>query len=284
MDAVSQLPAAWNPEPLVLAGAAAATVVFARAFVRLRRRGRADHASAGRVLLFAGGLALGTLPLVSPLDAAADRLSLSAHMLQHLLIGDAGPALLLLAVRGPLLAFMIPATAVRAVARRRRLHGALEQLGRPLVALGLWVSAIACWHLPWAYDAALARPWLHDLEHATFVGAGLLVWWQLIDPARRGRLTVAGRAALAGMVFLAGQALCEVLLFSPAPLYPAYSDVRERLFGVSPLADQQYAGLLMGAEQFLTLGTCVALLGASLLRVPRAGSPASRTSARLRGS
>jgi hypothetical protein len=42
-----------------------------------------------------------------------------------------------------------------------------------------------------------------------------------------------------------------------------------RLFGLSPLADQQYAGLLMMGEQLLTLGTCIALLGASLLRPDR---------------
>jgi hypothetical protein len=64
-------------------------------------------------------------------------------------------------------------------------------------------------------------------------------------------------------VFLAGQALCEVLLFSPVPLYSAYAH--------PSLTDQQDAGLVMGAEQFLTLGVCVALLGASLLRSAHSG-------------
>jgi cytochrome c oxidase assembly factor CtaG len=245
----------WDPAPLVLAGAALAAVLFARGFLRLRRRGRADHAGAGCAVLFAAGLALAVLPLVSPLDRVADR-SLAAHMLQHVLIGDAAPALLLLAVRGPLLAFVVPIAATRFIARSPRLHRLLGALGRPAVALGVWMAAIAAWHIPAAYDAALAQPVLHDLEHATFILAGLVVWWQLVDPARRGRLTVAGRAAFAGMVFFAGQALCNVLLFAPAPLYSAYSH----------LSDQQYAGLVMGAEQFLTLGTCVALLGASLMR------------------
>ena len=125
------------------------------------------------------------------------------------------------------------------------------------MAVGVWILAIGGWHVPAAYDAALAHPWLHDLEHASFVFAGLLVWWQLVDPARRGRLSVGGRAALAGVIFLAGQLLCNVLLFSPAPLYAAYA--REGL------ADQQYAALVMGAEQFVTLGACVTLLGLSLV-------------------
>jgi cytochrome c oxidase assembly factor CtaG len=263
--------AGWDPAPFVLAGAAVAICLFARGFVRLRRRGRADCAGATRALLFASGIALVVLPLVSPLDGAADHRSLSAHMLQHVLIGDAGPALLLLAVRGPLLAFVVPVAAARFVGGRGRLHAFLGELGRPGIALGVWMLAIAGWHVPAAYDAALSQPLLHDLEHATFVIAGLLVWWQLVDPARRGRLSVAGRAALAGAVFLAGQVLCSVLLFAPAPFYIAYAH--------PTLGDQQGAALVMGGEQFLTLGTCVALLGASLLLAPTSrrrpvGSPA----------
>ena len=58
----------------------------------------------------------------------------------------------------------------------------------------MWVGALAAWHLPAAYDAALRHPWLHVLEHATFVGAGFLIWAHLIDPARRSRLSTGGRA------------------------------------------------------------------------------------------
>jgi cytochrome c oxidase assembly factor CtaG len=192
------------------------------------------------------------LPLVSPLDGLADTRSLPAHMLQHLFIGDVGPALVLLAVRGPLLAFVIPVAAARFLGRRARFLGVL---GNPVVALSVWIVAVAGWHVPTAYDAAVASPRLHDLEHASFVFAGFLVWWQLVDSARRARLSVGARAALAGVVFFAGQALCDFLLFSPTRLYNAYS-----------LSGQQYAAIVMGAEQFLTLGTCVALLGLSLLR------------------
>jgi hypothetical protein len=44
-----------------------------------------------------------------PLDEAGDGYLLSAHMLQHVLIGDAAPALALVALRGPLLFFLLPA-------------------------------------------------------------------------------------------------------------------------------------------------------------------------------
>jgi putative membrane protein len=185
-------------------------------------------------------------------------------MLEHVLIGDAGPALVLLAVRGPLLVFIVPAAAIRFVGRRRP----FSLLGHPVIAVAVWVVALAAWHVPPAYDAALRHPLLHALEHATFVGAGFLIWAQLIDPARRGRLSTGGRAALAGAVFMLGQALAGVLLLSPVVLYPFYAEKSVRLFRIAPLADQQYASLVMMGEQFLTLGTFLILLGASVLRSP----------------
>jgi cytochrome c oxidase assembly factor CtaG len=256
----------WDPQPLALGAAAVAAMLFARGFLRLRARGRSDHAGAGRALLFAAGLALAVLPLVSPLDEISDRDLLSAHMLEHVLIGDLSPALLVVALRGPLLAFCVPAPVLRTCSRR--LGRVLSWLGRPVAAAAAWAVAMAAWHIPGAYDAALARPWLHVLEHATFLGAGLLVWVVLVDPRRSRHVSVAARASLAGAVFLLGQLLCGVLLLSP-PLYAPYARQGIRLLGLSPLVDQQYAALLMMAEQLLVLGTFLVLLGASVMRVQK---------------
>jgi putative membrane protein len=225
----------WQAAPLVLGAAALALWRFWHGFVRLRRRGRRDHAGWSRAVLFTGGLALATLPRVSPLDGAADRL-LSVHMLQHALIGDAAPALMLVAVRGPLLAFVLPVSLSGAVARIERLP--------PWASLGASAGAVAAWHVPVAYDAALAHETVHDLEHASFVTAGVLVWTQLIDPARRRRLSTGQRLALPGCLFACGQVLADVL-FPAGPLYPAYA---------ASSSDQQLAGLVMMVEQSVTLG------------------------------
>ena len=241
----------WAPSPLVLGAAAFASWRFAHGFLRLRRRGRRDHAGWDRAVLFAAGTALATLPLVSPLDAVADR-RLSAHMLQHVLVGDAAPALLLVSLRGPLLAFVLPVALSRVFALVERLP--------PWAALTAWALAIGAWHVPAAYDGALADGTLHDLEHASFLLAGLLVWAQLVDPARRRRLSAAQRLAFAGGLFALGQLLSDVLFLS-GPLYPAYGSA----------ADQQLAGLVMMVEQTLALGVLAALVlraafGSSSLR------------------
>jgi cytochrome c oxidase assembly factor CtaG len=276
---VSQLDSSWRAEPAVLVPVAVLALLFAQAFVRLRRRGRTDHAGVDRAVLFAAALAIGTLALLSPLDATGERYLLSAHMLQHVLIGDAAPALALVALRGPLLFFLIPPVALGPLARIGALRSALAWLLRPPVSLALWAVVFAVWHVPSLYDATLRHQGLHDVEHALFVLASLAVWTQIVDPARHGAPTVQQRIAIAVAVFAAGQILSYVLIFSFHALYPAYADQPTRLFGWSPVLDQQLAGVVMMVEQLLTLGTAVALLLRLSTRERRAVAVSSLTRA-----
>jgi len=118
--------------------------------------------------------------------------------------------------------------------------------------------------VPAAYDAALAHGAVHDVEHATFVTAGLLVWTQLLDPARRRRLSTGTRLALAGCLFVCGQVLSDVL-FLAGPLYPAYAPSS---------ADQELAGLVMMVEQTVALGVYAGfVLREAILRTTRPSSP-----------
>jgi putative membrane protein len=266
--------ATWETPPTVLIGAALALIFFVQAFVRLRRR-RAEHAPWTRALLFAAGLALLVVPLASPLDHVGDEELLSAHMLQHVLIGDAAPALLVTAVRGPLLFFLLPPALLRPLAALSPLRALLSLLLRPLVSLGLWAVAIVAWHVPTAYDYAAAHPLVHDLEHLSFVVAGTLAWTQLVDPARHGRLRRPQRVFFALAMLALTQPLVDVLLFSANPAYPRYAAQPDRPFGLSPLTDQRLAGVVMMVEQLLALGICVALLLRPYLKERRG---------RLRGS
>jgi putative membrane protein len=256
----SELGSAWETPPAVLAGAGLSLVLFGQAWIRLRRRGRRDLAGFDRAVLFVAGVALGTLTLVSPLDPIGEEYLLSAHMLEHVLIGDAAVALAIVALRGPLTFFLLPSSVLRPLARVGPLRSFLRVLLRPKVSFAVWAVVMAGWHYPAAYDYVLDHQAVHDLQHVTFVIAGVLVWTQLVDPARRGELRRGGRIALAVALFACGQILADILVFSFDPLYPAYAAQDERLLGLSPLADQSLAGIVMMAEQAVTLGTCVALL------------------------
>jgi cytochrome c oxidase assembly factor CtaG len=160
-------------------------------------------------------------------------------MLQHMLIGDLAPLLALLAVRGTILGRQLAAV-------------------RPAPALLVWGAALAVWHVPSLYDAALENEQLHMFEHATFAVAGLLVWAVLLDVARRGRLPGWRGFGYAIVLLAASMILSNVLVLSYRPLYPAYGDLR----------DQNLAALVMMVEQFLTLGTFAVLRARALLREP----------------
>jgi cytochrome c oxidase assembly factor CtaG len=236
--------------------AAVAALLFAQAVVRLRRRGRADLAGWDRIALFAAGLGVTLFALLGPLDSLADEKLLSAHMAQHVLIGDLGPALMVTALRGPLLVFFLPAAILAPLARSARVRSVFRTLLRPRVAFTLWAANLAIWHVPYVYDAALRHQNLHNFEHLCWVFCGFLVWTLLVDPGSHRRLTVGGRVALAAAMFAAGMILSDVLIFSFTPLYPFYHGAD----GISALLDQQLAGIVMTLEQLLTLGACVALV------------------------
>ena len=253
--------------------AAVAALLFLQAVARLRRRGRADLAGRDRIALFAVGLGLSVFALVGPLDRIADDKLLSAHMGQHVLVGDLGPALMVVALRGPLLVFLLPAPVLAPLARSAGVRGALGTLLRPRVAFSLWATNLAVWHIPRLYDAALAHPGLHDFEHVCWAICGILVWTILVDPGSHRRLSVGGRVALAAAMFAAGQVLTDVLVFSFTRLYPAYHGA----YGVSAVTDQQLSGIVMMVEQLVTLGTCVALLLRPRWSRKRAGRLAAAT-------
>jgi putative membrane protein len=253
------IPNTWSYDPVPLGAAVVALVLYARAFSSLRRRARPDHAQALNAVLFAAGIAAGILALVSPLDPLAENTLLSAHMAQHLLIGDVAPLFLLLGIRGPTAFFLLPPTLLRPLARVAWLRCGLSYLLRPRVSFAVWAGSLGAWHVPQAYDAALAHPVVHQLEHASLFLGGLLLWSQIIDPARRRRLTAGRRAAVATLALLAGMVLSEVL-FAAGPLYAHYAGVSDRPFGLTQATDQTRAALLMMAEQVVTLAPAAALL------------------------
>ena len=266
-----ELWSAWSPDVLALSLAAVAVAFFLQGWRRLHRR-RPELAPWTRIPLFLAGVGLVLLGLVSPLDAIAEEYLQSAHMLQHVLIADLGIALTLVAVRGPLALFFLPRDLLAPLARVRVLRRALAFLLRPAVAISLWVATLVAWHVPALYEAALESPAVHRLEHLSFVVVGLLVWTLIVDPAHHLRLTVTERIGVAVLLFWIGQVLSYVFIFGFEPYYDVYAEQPERLLGLSPLADQRLAGVVMMVEQALTLG--VALL--VLFRSARRARPAAR--------
>ncbi|MDP9384846.1 MAG: cytochrome c oxidase assembly protein [Actinomycetota bacterium] len=229
-------------DPGVLASLAVAEVLYVRAVRILRGRGVA--VSRGQRALWHAGIGLWLIGLLSPVDAWGSDL-LSAHMAQHLLIADLAAPLLLAGMRNPVLAFLLPRPALVALARRRRLRAAFRALRRPLVAIPVYALVLYLWHFDFAFTAAVRHDAVHALQHASFVGIGMLVWWSALEPKRRrlrGDLWKIGHILAARLL---GMFLGMSFVIIRQPVYTDVYGAGERRFGLSAIADQQLAGGMM---------------------------------------
>jgi cytochrome c oxidase assembly factor CtaG len=222
-------------------------IVAETLYVRALRMlgGRGVTVPRGQVACWHLGLGLQAIALLSPLGSLADEL-LSAHMAEHLLLADLGAPLLLAGLRNPVLGFFLPRDVLVALARRRRLRGAFRTLRRPLVALPVYAVVLYGWHLTFAFEGAVRHELVHAAQHASFIFAGIVVWWSALEPKRRrlrGELWKIGHIIAARMI---GMFLGMGFVLIRTPIYTGVYGSGERR-GISALADQQTAGAMMVA-------------------------------------
>ena len=256
----------WEPGVVVPMGIS--LVWFLAGALRLRGRGADATALGRRMACFLAGWATLVLALLSPLDAVAAR-SFAAHMLEHEL---------LMLVAAPLLVLSAPV----GVALWAFPHGLRLSLGRAgkapawslpwrwLSSLGtatvLQAVALWGWHIPALFALALARPGWHVVQHLCFLGSALLFWhavWRA--PVRRG---IGGSVAALFLTATVSGALGALMAFARGPWYAEYAALGLTPMGLSPLQDQQLAGLLMWVPGGLVHAGAALWLLARALRAP----------------
>jgi cytochrome c oxidase assembly factor CtaG len=228
--------------PLELLPLAVAAALYAKRASTLARKGR--PVPIWRQLCFAGGLLMIVVALFSPIGHISEELVI-AHMVEHLLLGDLATLLLVLGLTGPLLQ---PILAIPVFDR-------LRVLAHPLVAFPLWAINFYVWHIPALYEAAYGTAAMHVIEHSLFIFFGCLMWMPVFGPLPTPQwFTAAWKVVYVIAVRFAGAILGNVLMWSGTVLYPIYAP-GERYWGISPIADQSTAGVVMMIEgTFLGLG------------------------------
>jgi putative membrane protein len=208
-------------EPLQLIPVAIVATLYSGRARSLARRGK--PVPVWRQVSFASAIVLILVALVSPLAALDDEL-VWVHMAQHLVLGDLAALLMVLGLTGPLLQ---PLLAARGL-------GWLRTLVHPAVALPLWMLNLYVWHVPALYQAALHSQ-AGPLPKPAWFGNGARLIYVVV-------------------VRFGGAVLANVLIWSGSGLYPDYAP-GEAAHGISALADQGAAGVVMMIEQGLvTLG------------------------------
>jgi cytochrome c oxidase assembly factor CtaG len=257
-------PLAWTFEPWVVIALAVSLTLYVAGYLRLRARGAQGRAGrTARLLAFVAGWLTLVVALVSPLHALSEWL-FSAHMLQHeLFMLVAAP---LLVIGRPLAVWLwaFPAAArmrIGAATRSRFIRLPWRFLTLPIVAWTLHAAALWCWHAPRFFEAALARPGIHTLQHTSFLASALLFWWTVFGRASEAHRASNAHAMLSLFTTMVHTgALGALLTLSPGLWYPSYIESTSAL-GFDPLQDQQLGGLVMwvpGGLAYLIGGLAVA--------------------------
>ena len=270
-----ELGATWTWDGWVVLPLAASAALYAIGVTRLwRRAGRERGVRVWQVGCFAAAWLLLAAALVAPLHWLGGRL-FTAHMIEHeILMTLAAPLLVVARPVGAIL-WALPAD-------WRRRSGGLAQtpflatpwswLTDPLVATVLHAIALWAWHIPALFDAALASPRLHWLQHVSFLVTALFFWWSLL----RGRARERGYGAAVLYLFatsLHSGFLGILLALARQPLYPAQTRTAPE-WGLTPLEDQQLAGLIMWVPAGLVYAA--AALALAGLWIARSGAEGRR--------
>ena len=219
----------WPLDPTVYAG----LVVLFLGHAWLARR--VDDAQPKHTLYFGLGLVTLWVALETPIDTISDHYLDSVHMLQHVLLGFVAPPLMLLGLSRRMAGLLAGLPIVRAIT---------EPIPAQVVAAGVMIA----WHVPGLYDATLRSESLHVVEHLTFIGAGLVLYWPILEATSvHGRWQLSSGIKLLYMLAatLPQDGVALVLLFSRVPFYEFYVNAPRLVSGLTPLIDQTLAGAVL---------------------------------------
>ncbi|MBY5572149.1 cytochrome c oxidase assembly protein [Rhizobium leguminosarum] len=146
-----------------------------------------------------------------------------------------------------------------------------KALGRvpPMVVFALHTTMLWLWHLPLPYAWALsgnARYWL--MEAPLFLSA-MWLWKEMLDPRR----PAGGALVVCAATLLHMTALGAFLTFASHPLFSPHF-LTSQAYGLSPIEDQQLAGLLMWVPASLPFATAFLFRIARAITRSSAGVPA----------
>ena len=218
----------WDLHPSVAIGliGLAGLYVWLGGTTAPRRRGAAYG---GSLLIL-----LGTLN--GPVHELSDHYLFSVHMVQHLVLTLVFP---------PLFLYGLPAVVVRRVARRAWVLRVGRVLVRPLVAALLFTGIMVFWHLPRFYDLTMRHHPVHILEHLMFMASAVIMWWPVLSPVPElPRTSYPGQMLYLFLLGIPMSIVGALITLAGEPLYRFYA-AAPRVFGLTPLADQEIGGLIM---------------------------------------
>jgi len=189
-----------------------------------------------QIVLFTLGILVLFIADTGPIHRLSEDYLFSAHMLQHVLMTLVAPPLLLLGT---------PAWLVRPLIQTSTMGYVARFVTSPIFAFSLFNAVFALWHLPPLYEEANRRLVIHIVQHLSMISTAMLMWWPLASPLPElPRSSPPFRILYIFLLPVAQIIVFGPIVFSNKILYPFYAEA-PRLWGLTPLADQQIGGALM---------------------------------------
>ncbi|ULJ81617.1 cytochrome c oxidase assembly protein (plasmid) [Rhizobium sp. C104] len=233
---------AWTFDPWVVIPLSVAAVLFVVGTGRLLSRvSKGRPKPLLRIISFFAGLLTLTVALVSPIHWLGEHL-FTFHMIEHEIVMAISAPLLVLSRPAAMYVWSFPRFARRWIARlfnASLVLGFWNWLAGGVTATALHAVAIWAWHVPMLLDASVTDLAMHRIQHLSFLITALLFWWAIIWRSARG--------AAAWHLFVTmmhTSALGALMALSPRVLYVAQTAGASE-WGLTPLEDQQIAGMLM---------------------------------------
>jgi len=235
---------AWSLEVHIWLPIVLLALVYGAGVRSVGRAHPANPVPRRRVLAWYGGLSALFVALQSSI-ATYDTTLFSVHMVQHLLLMMVVAPLLVLGAPITLLLRVVSPSARKRVVLPVLHSRAARVISFPVVAWVVFAGVMYGSHFSPLFDAALENEFVHLLEHALYLGAGLLFWWPVVgaDPSP-WRMPHPARVLYVFLGMPWSSFLALAIFSAPGVLYPHYATL-QRDWGLSPLADQQLAGGIM---------------------------------------
>ena len=252
--------ARWTFDPWILTPLALALLLYGLGVTRLQIRTGSTAQRGWQIAAYAAGWLALAGALVSPLHWLGEHL-FTFHMIEHEIVMAVAAPLLVLARPGGILLWGTPRALRLATGKATRAaQGAWRWLTRPGIATLLHGLAIWVWHAPQFFDAAIASTTLHRLQHLSFFLTALLFWWSMLRRSGPG----VGIWHLF-LTMLHTSILGALMTLSPRVLYHLQT-AEAPAFGLTPLEDQQLAGVIMWVPTETVYAGAVLMLAAAWLR------------------
>jgi cytochrome c oxidase assembly factor CtaG len=172
---------------------------------------------------------------------------LTAHTIQYLMLGLAGPALLVLGVP--------PDRWERLLAEPGR-AAVVTWLTHPVVALAGFTVILVATHLPAVLDRLMASQRGSFAFDMMWLLGGILLWLPVLAPPLA--LPVPARVGYLAIAAVPHAIPAAFLVFSDYPLYRRF-ELAPRVAGIAAGVDQQIAGAVMNVGSMLVLGVAFTL-------------------------